>query len=660
MRGGLEKQLAAWHRFVEHGTIAPSQVRKEVALSWRRSAAAGINPHAPKPPVRLSATKLAAVRNRNAAFIDAALPFMHFLQTAVSGSGFVLVLTDSTGIVLEVFGDENILKMARENNYVPGCSRAEMEVGTNAICLALQEKKSVQLTGPEHYNVRHQSWTCSSAPVFSPTGEMLGTVTLSGASIGAHSHTFGMVIAAAEAIQNHLRELDTALQKSRSETILASLLRSVSEAIIAVDSEGLVTDVNPVAARLLSVKPEAVVGKSVIHLFPGTPEILKAIQENRSTSPVEANIETRKGRGHFMLTPYQMQLGDSFQGAILVVAERRKFIHSVRGVSGLNAFYTFADLVGKAPGFLRQIELARIAARQDSRVLISGETGTGKELLAQAIHNGSERSQGPFVAINCAAIPRDLLESEILGYKDGAFTGARKGGQVGKLELADGGTIFLDEISQMPMDLQAKLLRVLQDGIITRLGDTKPMRVDVRVITASNEDLYEKSRSGGFRQDLYFRLSVIEIALPPLRERVEDIPLLAGHFLERLSRKVPGRTIKISAGAMDIFRAYGWLGNIRELENVLEMAAIVCDKGIIEPGHLGPRIKAAVTPLRLTSRQTDARPAKMKEVEIDMLRETLQKLQGNIALVSRNLGMSRSTIYRRMREHGISRSVKVE
>lgn len=658
MTGGLgfEKQLAAWHSFVEHGAIDPNQVREEVALSWRRSAAAGINPHAPKAPVKLSRAKLAAVRNLNDAFIDAALPFMHFLETAVSGSGFVLVLTDSAGIVLEVSGDQNILEMARENNYVPGCSRAELEVGTNAICLALQEKKSVQLTGPEHYNVRHQSWTCSSAPVFSPGGEVLGTVTLSGESIGAHRHTFGMVIAAAEAIGHHLRERETALQKSRSETMLASLLKSVSEAIIALDNEGRITDLNPVAARLLSITAERVVGKSIIDLFPGTPDILKTIQENRNASPVEATIEAQKGRGHFMVTPYQMQLGDSFQGAILVVSERRKFIHSVRELSGLNAFYTFAHLVGGAPGFLRQIELARIAARQDSRVLITGETGTGKELLAQAIHNGSARSNGPFVAINCAAIPRDLLESEILGYKDGAFTGARKGGQVGKLELADGGTIFLDEISQMPMDLQAKLLRVLQDGIITRLGDTKPMRVDVRVITATNEDLYEKSRSGGFRQDLYFRLSVIEIALPPLRERVEDIPLLAVHFLERLSKKVAGRMIKISADAMDILRAYGWMGNIRELENVLEMASIVCDKGLIEERHLGPRIRAAVTPLR----ETSARPTKMKEVEIDVLRVTMQELQGNIALVSRNLGMSRSTIYRRMRAHGISRLVKVE
>lgn len=649
------KQLAAWRSFVECGSIDPAQVRAEVAVSWRRCAAAGVDPYAPKIPVKLTADELKVVRTRNQAFIDGALPFMRFLETAVRGSGFILVLTDCQSIVLEVFGDEKILAMARENNYVPGCSRTELEVGTNAICLALEEKRPVQLTGPEHYNVRHQNWTCSSSPVFSPAGEALGTVTLSGESIGAHRHTFGMVVAAAEAIRNHLRELEAARDKSKSEIMLASILMSVSEGIIALDPDGCISNVNPVAARLLSIKPQEAIGKNVAALFRGTPDIFLDIQQSKNATPVEATIDAQKGRGNFILTPYHMQTGNSFQGAILVVAERRKFIHSVRELSGLNAFYTFDHLLGGSPVFVRQLELAKIAARQDSRILITGETGTGKELLAQAIHNGSARSSGPFVAINCAAIPRDLLESEILGYKDGAFTGARKGGQVGKLELADGGTIFLDEISQMPMDLQVKLLRVLQDGIITRLGDTKPMRVDVRVIAATNEDLYEKSRAGGFRQDLYFRLSVVEIALPPLRDRPEDIPVLARHFMQRFAGADGGKSISISESAMRVLSAHGWLGNIRELENVLEMAAIVCDKGLIESQHLGQRLQASPKPSRGTAKQ----PAKMKEVEIGVLRATMQEFHGNIALVSRNLGISRSTIYRRMREHGISRSVLV-
>jgi transcriptional regulator of acetoin/glycerol metabolism len=650
-----QEQLAAWRGFVARGSIDTAQVRPEVAVSWRRCAAAGVDPYAPKIPVKLTAAELKAVRLHNQEFIDAALPFMHFLETAVRGSGFILVLTDRQSIVLEVFGDEKILAMARENNYVPGCSRTELEVGTNAICLALEERRSIQLTGPEHYNVRHQSWTCSSSPVFSPAGEPLGTVTLSGESIGVHRHTFGMVVAAAEAIQNHLREREAARQKSKSEIMLASILMSVSEAIIAVDQEGAISNVNPVAARLLAIEPDEVVGKAIAALFPGTPDLFKAIQGSRNATPLEATIEARKGRGNFILTPYHMLTGNSFQGAILVVAERRKFIHSVRELSGLNAFYTFDHLIGSSPGFVRQIEVARIAARQDSRILVTGETGTGKELLAQAIHNGSARNSGPFVAINCAAIPRDLLESEILGYKEGAFTGARKGGQVGKLELADGGTIFLDEISQMPMDLQVKLLRVLQDGIITRLGDTKPMRIDVRVIAATNEDLYEKSRSGGFRQDLYFRLNVVEIALPPLRDRAGDIPVLARHFLGRLAGNAARKPVSISDSAMKVLCSYGWLGNIRELENVLEMAALVCEKGVIEPRHLGQRLQSTSG----ASKAVYARPAKLKEVEIDVLRATMQELQGNIALVSRNLGISRSTIYRRMRAHGISRSVRV-
>jgi len=249
-----------------------------------------------------------------------------------------------------------------------------------------------------------------------------------------------------------------------------------------------------------------------------------------------------------------------------------------------------------------------------------------------------------------------------MGYKSGAFTGARKGGQMGKLELADGGTLFLDEIGQMPLDLQAKLLRVLQDGIITRLGDTKPVRVDARIIAATNEDLYEKSASGGFRQDLYFRLSVVEIALPPLRERPRR------PAADRRAR--PGahrRKVRTAAAspstpqAAAVLARHAWPGNIRELENVLEMAAILSQDGVIEPQHLSLRVTSRGRALSAGGGvAAGGEPPKMKEIEIDVLRATMREFNGNIALVSRKLGLSRSTIYRRMKEHGITRSVRVD
>src|SRR6185369_15776299 len=306
---------------------------------------------------------------------------------------------------------------------------------------------------------------------------------------------------------------------------------SLFEAFITIDGTGLVSSVNPTAARKLGILVEQALGKSVLRLFPSSPELIGVLEgSGKQQNPIE--VVTESGRGHFIVTAYVMHADGAPQGAFLALRERKEFLNEVREISGFDAVTRFEDIVGKSPGLRRQIELARITARQNSRVLITGETGTGNELFAQSIHNGSPRSRGPFVALNCAAIPRELLESELFGYKGGAFTGSRKAGQVGKFELADGGTIFLDEVNQLPLDLQAKLLRVLQDGTILRLGDTKPIRVDVRVVAATNEDLHEKSQSGGFRQDLYFRLGVVEINLPPLRERIEDIPLLAEYILE--------------------------------------------------------------------------------------------------------------------------------
>lgn len=662
----------AWRDFNHSGRLDP-RLLPEVAASWRRCATLKLDPNAAPIPVKLSASDLSRVCAQNRLFIDTALPFMLFLETAVRGTGFILVLTEATGIVLEAFGDESVMERARENNYIPGCCRIESEVGTNAIGLALYERKPIQLTGPEHFHVRNHGWTCASAPVFAPDGKILGTVTLSGESMAAHRHTMGLVISAAEAIHDRLRERELLKAKDQADRLLHSVLQSVSEAILTVDTSGVLTNINSRAIQILSIRPEDYLDKSLSVLLPGSGALLEAIRSATQSPPVEIAIDRGRGRIYFIAKPYLLTGNNAAGGAIIVITEQREFINSVREISGFNARFNFEDIVGRSPALHRQIELASIAARQDSRILITGETGTGKELFAQAIHNASPRSNGSFVAINCAAIPRDLLESEVFGYVGGAFTGARKGGQVGKLELADGGTVFLDEISQMPLDLQAKLLRVLQDGMITRLGDTKPVRIDARVVAATNEDLVEKSKAGGFRLDLYYRLGVVEVSLPALRERTGDIPLLTEYILGRIAQKFGRRNAGISSAALACLEAYEWPGNIRELENVLEMAVIVSDGEAIEPAHLTKRV---LTTVRLddasmqsaqsapprdafqASGQGDVLP--MKDIELEVLRATMKEYSGNIALVARKLGISRSTIYRRMKECGMTRSVQID
>ena len=646
------KQLEAWQHFAETGEINREVVRKHVADSWERCIKLGVKPDAAKVEARISQPQLEELYQSNQQFIEAALPFMLFLQSAVRNTGFILVLTNADGVVLEVFGDEDILRMANQNNYVPGSSRSEASVGTNAIGMCLVEKKPLQTTGAEHYNKRHHCWTCSSAPVFSPEGRLLGAITLSGKSHSAHRHTLGMVISAAEAIENKLKQRMADKKKNLSETILDSLLGSISEAVVSVNQDSVIIHANEKACKVVSIPHEKIIGKKITEIFPGHPELLGMAQQGTDSGNVEVAMDGPKGRSYFIIRPYMIRQDGMHAGAIFVISERRRFFNEVRKVSGHNARFTFDDIKGISQEFLRQIKLAKIAAGSDSRVLIMGETGTGKELFAQAIHNASRRGQGPFVAINCAAIPRELIESEILGYKEGAFTGARKGGQVGKLELADGGTIFLDEVGEMPLDVQTKFLRVLQDGMITRLGDNRPLKVDVRVIAATNEDLVEQVASKGFRQDLYFRLSVVELNIPPLRKRLEDLRLLAEHVLGLISHKLGASQLSVSPKALMVLSRYRWPGNVRELGNILEMAAIVCDGREIQTEHLPQRI---FRPEMTDQVKEIMRP--LKQLETEVLKNTLTQCEGNVAKAARNLGLSRSTIYRRMKELGIGKSL---
>ena len=703
----LERSLRAWERFFATGDVEAGDVRDEILRSWKRCHEAGLNPLAPVVPLKQNREELSETLKRNGSYIEAALPFMRFLGSAVRGTGFILVLTDAEGIVLETFGDEEIVSRARENNFVPGSCRSEEVVGTCSIGLAIVERKPVQLTGPEHYNLRHHVWTCASAPVFSPAGLFFGTVTLSGECSKAHPHTLGMVISTADAIQNRLRERRLECQKSESERLSVSLLRSMSDAIVTINYSGQIVYVNRSAELLVGFSERVLQGCQLTSLF-SAPQLDDLLNGQSDISPFEAALEIDGRRSYLMIKPLVMRENDDVVGAVLALSRRREFLKNMVGVSGFAAPYTFADIVGRNTDLRRQIELATIVAKRDSRVLIIGETGTGKELIAQGIHNTSTRANGPFIAINCAALPRELIESELLGYKDGAFTGARRGGQAGKLELADGGTLFLDEISQMPIDMQAKLLRVLQDGIVTRLGDTKAVKVDVRIVAATNERLFEKSQRGEFRADLYFRLSVVEIVLPPLRDRGDDIDLLVHSILERLRDRLGQPNLCIDDEALAYLRAYGWPGNIRELENVLETAAIMSGGVTIDAATLPSRIvdlkgentgltdhsadlsncstttlangcsvdkgfrssveTKALQDLESSSnncseqsvlrrfRRIDDEDYSMRDVQAIAIRNALKRHNCNVSEASRSLGISRSSIYRKMKGSGIVRT----
>ena len=637
----------AWEDVVLHRREPRYPVRDLILHSWRRCIDMGLDPLGQHSPQLVSSKKLAAMLASNRDFIEVSQPVLEMVEISVRSTGFIVTLAERHGHVLVVRGDPEVLEMALKNFYVPGCLRSTEHAGTNGIGLCLEAGFPIQVTGAEHYNVNHHPWTCSSAPIRNPAGEVIGAATLSGPLSGLQKHTLALVKTAATNIESRIRERDLTEGTQRLNTMLTSIYNSISEGFIATDKSYRITHLNRAAQGMLGLTPEALIGKPISEIVLAREKLINRLRTLDFFEATEISFMCLDGPRNFLcrIDPIQSQ-SLKILGVIFTLTEKRQMIDIAKHIGGNYSKYEFADIRGQSRPFLKQIELAKIAAKSNSRVLIMGESGTGKELFAQAIHGHSHRANGPFVAISCAAIPRDLIESELFGYKGGAFTGAREKGMVGKFELAHKGTLFLDEINGLPLELQAKLLRVLQQSEIMRLGDSRTLPVDVRVIAASNTDLRTEVASGHFREDLFYRLNVMEILIPPLRERKEDILLLTDHILDRLSREMKIPAPSLPAAVLDALVGYHWPGNVRELENVLERALLLCQGGAICTDHL---------PFRQHGKpaETARTPKSIEEGLKEMIGAALGEAGGNISVASRHLKIARSTLYRKMKEYGL-------
>jgi transcriptional regulator with PAS, ATPase and Fis domain len=370
----------------------------------------------------------------------------------------------------------------------------------------------------------------------------------------------------------------------------------------------------------------------------------------------DVNVKSRKNKLQFNLSAYPIKDDKGeLKSLILVFKEVKKGRKLADKLMGRHAIYTFDKIIGRDENFLRVIEFAKKVADSRSNVLIMGESGTGKELFAQSIHNHSERKSEPFVAINCGAIPRNLIESELFGYVEGAFTGAKASGHPGKFEIADGGTIFLDEIGEMPIDLQTRLLRVIEEGTVSRIGDVKEIVVNVRVIAATNKDLNLEVEEGRFRKDLFYRLNVLPVRLPSLKERKSDIPLLIEYFMGRISKKLNKKRVIISNEQMEKLEEYDWPGNVRELENYVELS--VNTESVPEISWVSGSKKAdALEGGKLEFPQFGSDKdecIKLEQVERRHIVKVLSVYRGNVSLTAKKLGIGRNTLYRKLESYGI-------
>jgi transcriptional regulator of acetoin/glycerol metabolism len=505
----------------------------------------------------------------------------------------------------------------------------------------------VHVVGAEHYCAAWQRWHCAAAPIRDPAGRtILGAIDITGPAEQADPRLFDLARTLAFAVERALaaRELERRCRILQAFSDVVA--RYPSEVVLAVDRHG------QVLAASTSAPPEFHPGRDTAAPIRAALAALVAEADGGSQRPVPGLLGPESEAG---AVAYPVIEGSTRIGGSLLLRRAPRSVTS-RERPRRSTRYSFLDLIGQSGALAEASRIAGIAAANTLPVLLLGESGVGKELFAQSIHSASERRDRPFVAVNCGAIPSELIESELFGYAGGAYSGARREGSAGKFEAADGGTLFLDEVGELPPGAQTALLRALQEGEITRVGDVHARPVDVRIIAATNRDLGLALEEGGLRVDLYYRLAVLTIELPPLRERREDIPILAQHFLDQAATALRRQGLTIDRAVMTALTAHDWPGNVRELQNVISRAAALATGSRLAVADLPPAIRrgehglpgarAAATP--------SAPHAGADALDADRARLLATiSATGTMAEAAEALGITRSTLYRRLQRYGL-------
>jgi len=634
-----------------HAIPDSDTLHREILASHERCRQYGVDPliTCNLGQVHLSSEALTLRRKQNKDFLEVATAQLQELYQVIASAGFVVSITDNEGYILHIIGDHLALERLATGKGMPGYRWTEKDVGTSAISMALARETPIQINDEEHFCKRGYGHTCSASPVFDDEKRLIGVIAMSGEASKVHPHTLGMVITAARAIENQIRITKTSKELLLRNNYMNAIIESIDSGVMAVDRDGIITQVNSHGRKILEWD-EDLEGKPLSTLFGSQDDWKRAMYDG--SGYIDKEIFIKGPHSVIQLINTTKPIFDSegkVQGIIFVYHEINRIRKLVNKMAGSQARFTFEDIIGVSFNIQEAKKLAMLAAAGKSSVLLLGETGTGKELFAQAIHNQSKRRHHPFVAINCGAIPRELLESELFGYVEGAFTGAIRGGRPGKLELASGGTVLLDEIGDMPVDMQIKLLRVLQTGEVSRIGKHKSILINLRIIAATHFDLKQEVANGNFREDLFYRLNVLPIIIPPLRERPDDIVLLARHILNRCCQVLNKPEVRFSSESEQILKSYHWPGNVRELENVVERAVNLVNGNVIEPELFGI--------LTLRKNRTvfrEHREALLDEVERQTITEIIQEMGFNISRASKVLGITRSTLYKKIKKYNIS------
>ncbi|MCB2145819.1 MAG: sigma-54-dependent Fis family transcriptional regulator [Deltaproteobacteria bacterium] len=630
-----EIEKATWKEYLLTGGTRREPIMDFVRESWNRCLAMGVDPALGKcfdiRPEKDLGTEHWLLKG----LVEDTSKEIYRL---IKGKGLLITICDRHGYLVNMGGDYRALLSADKLNFGPGANWSEKSVGTNAIGTALATAQPIRVTGREHFCESHHGWVCSAAPIFDLNGDLIGCIDISGPKSADHLHTMALAIEGARTIENRLFRM-------QSVNLMSTAFNAVATGLVYIDLSGRIRSANPIAAILMGEAADGLVGADAETWFD-----LKAIMEQ-----ISCDYQSRSNGG-FRIRCHRNSAYDTRAlpilspnhtlAGILVVIHELQTVRSPEPATPSETEDAFKAIIGNSSAIQQAVKIARRVAPTPSTVLITGPSGTGKELMAQALHHASPRRNRSFVAVNCGAIPPELIQSELFGYVEGAFTGACRSGRTGKFEQASGGTLFLDEIAEMPLAMQVNLLRVLDEKKITRIGGKNPIPVDVRIMAATNQDLDAMVTQGKFRQDLFFRLSVVRIPLPPLNRRGKDVELLAGSFITTIAREF-GRKIRcVDPRFYQSLAAYEWPGNIRELSHAIESAIIMMDADVLQWEHLPEQIRGVDRPSTVAAHSNFNLEAMQKET----IHRAYLNFQGNISKMSKALGIGRNTLYAKLKK----------
>ncbi|MGI6393851.1 MAG: sigma-54-dependent Fis family transcriptional regulator [bacterium] len=643
----LEKRhdiLREWEKFGDFKPTDSEIIRPYLLSSWERSREYGVKRNLKTYPA-VSSGELINKIFENRKMLQIAVPYMKKIVEFINDPESMILITDKNGIVLELFGSDEIKKV--ESAPKLGSSMLEKDIGTNGVGTAIVENRTLDIWAGEHFLEGLHIWYSSADTIHDSSGRIIGCLCLMCRWDLVNTHTLGMVGGVSGAIERQFQIEETLAQKILEVKKQQAIVESINEGIVVIDAEEKITSLNSHAKLMLDIADKNVIGSSIYETIISGVNFFKIMTGGVNIYDREATLKLANKMFHCTMSTSLIQSEGSINGMVITIRES-KTLHQLAGkIAGSRAYISFSDIIGNSLALQEAIKLAKTAGRSKSNVLLLGESGTGKELFAQSIHNHSDRANNSFVAVNCGAIPRDLVESELFGYEGGAFTGSRKEGRPGKFELADEGTIFLDEIGDMPLDAQVNLLRVLQNSEVVRVGGTYPKKINVRVIAATNHDLKRAVEQKTFRDDLYYRLNVLSITIPPLKERVEDISSLANHFARKAAHNLNKTISGISLKAMLLLESCNWPGNVRELENVIERAVNIMEKTVIAESDLPDYIRGSVIEVPVLE------PQSLKAKEYESIALMLAETSGNLRESAKRLGIARGTLYKKISKYGI-------